>query len=104
MRPWTVFLFFLTCSATETEFEIESDPIFKARIDSIMTEPSGDSVINYKLVKTLTSAVKNVSQTETEEAFKLYLEMANFEELFDEFSENVHSVVEKRLNDALILK
>ena len=97
----------LACLATETEFKfIMGNGAFESKLNKIMNESSRNdaSIINFDLVKTLTEAVKDVDKTETEETFKMYLEAANFEDLFDNFSENVHSVIEKRLNDALILK
>lgn len=98
MNTWFVLLFPLACLATENEIYSSGDT------PHAMDKSSKDSIIDFDLVKSLTGSVKNVDKTESEEAFRIYLEAANFDDLFDNFSETVHSAIEKRLNDALIFK
>lgn len=106
MKVWSLifFFFFLTCSATKTDFKVITNSEFDVKIGAIMDDPSENGIINFKLVQALKSAVKNVEQHEAETAFGLYLEAANFDELFEDFQGKVHSVIKKRLDDALILK
>lgn len=98
MYSWLVLLFPLACLATENEIYYPEDTPHS------MDKSINDSIIDFDLVKSLTGSVKNFDKTESEEAFRIYLEAANFDDLFDNFSETVHSAIEKRLNDALILK
>ena len=98
MNSWLVLLFPIACLATENEIYSSEDALHA------IDKSRKDFIIDFDLVKSLTGSVKNVDKTESEETFRIYLEVANFDDLFDNFSETVHSAIEKRLNDALILK
>ncbi len=104
MYAWIIIFFSFFCSAAMTKFEIIGNAEFDAKIGVIMDAPSESGIIDFKLVKALRKAVKNAEKHEAETAFDLYLDAANFDELFEDFQGNVHSAIKKRLDDALILK
>lgn len=103
MNALILIFFTFSCSATMTKFEMQENAEFDAKISAIMDAPSETGIINFKLVQALKRAVKNAEKHEAETAFDLYLDAANFDELFEDFQGNVHSAIIKRLDDALIL-
>ena len=56
-----------------------------------------------KLMKQVLKEMK-IDEKEFKAAFDIYIQTANFDDILDSYQEKVHGVIERRLQDALILK
>lgn len=63
-----------------------------------------NKIINFDLVKGFQNKMKDKDQKEFDAAFKMYIQTAGFDDILDSYQEKIHGVIEKRLQDALILK
>lgn len=63
-----------------------------------------NNVIDFSLLNQYKESIKNSDQNELDYTFELYLQGAGFDGMFERYTEKIHSTIEKRLQDALILK
>jgi hypothetical protein len=64
-----------------------------------------ESLIDFEAVKEYQAAIKTANDNEFETTFSMYLDVAGFEGMFDRYAGQVHSAIEKRLQEAdLIIK
>lgn len=61
-------------------------------------------IIDFDLLNKLHTTMRGKDQHELEVSFDAFIQAAGFEDLLDNYQEKIHGVIEKRLQDALILK
>lgn len=66
--------------------------------------PNSSALIDFEMFDRMQAPFKGIDERELMSAFGLYIEAAGFEETMEKYTEKVHGVIEKRLQDALILK
>ena len=63
-----------------------------------------NNIIDFSLLNQYKESIKNSDQNELDHTFELYLQGAGFDGMFERYSDKIHSTIEKRHQDALILK
>ena len=74
------------------------------RPSTVISTSSSRALIDFEMFDELQAPFKNVDEKELMMAFGLYMEAAGFEEVTANYAERVQNVLEKRLQDTLILK
>lgn len=63
-----------------------------------------NDIIDFDLLESIQNSVKDFNETEFNVTFSMYIQAAGFDDLVEKYSEKVKQTVEKRIQDALILK
>lgn len=63
-----------------------------------------NDIIDYKRLESIQNSIKNVDSHEFENTFKMFVDAAGFDDLIENYTKKVKKTIEKRINDALILK
>jgi hypothetical protein len=61
-------------------------------------------IIDYKKLESLQNSVKNVDEHEFNNTFSMFIDAAGFDDLIENYRIKIKETIEKRVNDALILK
>ena len=62
------------------------------------------NIIDFDLVKDFQNTMEGKDKKESDAAFDIYIQTAGFDDLLDNYKKKIQVVIDKRLQEALILK
>ena len=62
------------------------------------------NIIDFDLVKDFQNTMEGKDKKEIDAAFDIYIQTAGFDDLLDNYKKKIQVVIDKRLQEALILK